>query len=70
MIDPAKPSDHLTELANAAFVKASKQVIQLARQTNTPVVVWEDGQVRHLTPDEAALRLHRDEAWAQKQSER
>jgi len=41
------------EKANAAFAKVSIRVVERARQTKTSVVVWEDGQVKHLTADEA-----------------
>jgi diaminopimelate decarboxylase len=35
----------LTEKANAAFRQAAAKVIERARQTGTPVIVWEEGQV-------------------------
>ena len=35
----------LTEKANAAFQQAATKVVERARQTGTPVIVWEDGQV-------------------------
>ena len=37
--------DSLTEKANAAFRQAAAKVIERARQTGTPVLVWEDGRV-------------------------
>ena len=37
--------DTLTEKANAAFRQAAAKVIERARQTGTPVIVWEEGQV-------------------------
>ena len=38
-------ADTLTETANAAFRQAAAKVIERARQTETPVIVWEEGQV-------------------------
>jgi len=35
----------LTEKANAAFRQAAAKVVERARQTGTPVIVWENGQV-------------------------
>ena len=34
-----------TEKANAAFRQAAAKVVERARQTGTPVIVWENGQV-------------------------
>ncbi len=41
-IETQKP---LTEKANAAFRRAAAKVVERARQTGTPVIVWERGQV-------------------------
>ena len=40
----------LTDLANAAFVEAAKEVIKRARETGTPVIVWRNGAVTKLDP--------------------
>ena len=37
--------DTLTEKANAAFRQAAAKVIERARQTGTPLIVWEEGKV-------------------------
>ena len=34
--------------ADAAFRQAAKKIIQRARQTHTPVVVWEEGHVKEI----------------------
>ncbi len=41
----AKTGNRLTEKANAAFRQAAAKVVERARQTGTPVIVWEKGQV-------------------------
>lgn len=51
MKKPAERDD-LTRLANAAFKQAARKVIQRAKETGTPVIVWQDGQVRAVDPDE------------------
>jgi hypothetical protein len=38
-------NDNLTEKANAAFRQAAAKVVERARQTGTPVIVWEEGKV-------------------------
>ena len=38
----------LSSKADAAFRLAAKKVIERARQTGTPVVVWEQGYVKEI----------------------
>jgi hypothetical protein len=47
--------DPLTKLADAAFRQAAKKVIKEAIQTNTPVIIWEDGQVKKVDPRKMKL---------------
>jgi len=47
----------LMEKANAAFRRAAVKVIERARQTGTPIVIWEDGQVVALSVEEMERRL-------------
>ena len=46
------PRDELTEKANAAFRIAAAKVVQRARLTGTPVIVWEDGRIKAIPPEE------------------
>lgn len=41
----------LTQLAEAAFLKASEEVRRKARETGTPILVWEDGRILRLSPE-------------------
>lgn len=44
-----KRSDQpLTKLADAAFEQAARKVIELAKATGTPVIVWKDAAVREV----------------------
>lgn len=45
-----KTEPSLTELADAAFLQTSRKVIERAKQTGTPVIVWEDGEIKALDP--------------------
>ncbi|MEX0712113.1 MAG: hypothetical protein WD278_07165 [Pirellulales bacterium] len=58
--------DNVRELlskAEAAFRQASLKVIQRARQTGTPVIVWKDGRIERLSSEQAELELRQaDEA--------
>jgi len=45
--------DALSAKIQLAFEAASLQVIARARAANTEVVIWRDGKIVKLTPDEA-----------------
>ena len=47
----------LAEKVQLAFVDASYRVIDRARAAKTEVVIWRDGKIVKLTPDEAAQEL-------------
>ena len=42
----------LLSKADAAFRQAAKKIIQRARQTGTPVVVWEQGHIKEIPGEE------------------
>ncbi|WP_010588412.1 hypothetical protein [Schlesneria paludicola] len=47
----SNPNDQsLTDLANAAFEQAAKKVIQRAIQTGTPVILWENDEIKNVAP--------------------
>jgi hypothetical protein len=48
----AETGNRLTEKANAAFRQAAAKVVERARQTGTPVIVWEKGQVAEHSAEE------------------
>lgn len=50
-----KSTQELTELAQAAFKQAAKKVIERARQTGTPVILWEDGKIKEVAPESIVL---------------
>ena len=43
--------------ADAAFRQAAYKVIQKAKQTGTPVVIWEDGEIKEVPPEAIELRM-------------
>jgi NCAIR mutase (PurE)-related protein len=49
----------LTKLANAAFRQAARKVIQRAKETGTPIIVWEEGQIRERTAEEMERKVSR-----------
>ena len=44
------PNQTLTEKANAAFDVASNEVLERARQTGTPLILWEAGKIQQVDP--------------------
>ena len=42
----------LTSKADAAFLQAAKEVIQKAKQTSTPVIVWEENHIKEIPVDQ------------------
>jgi hypothetical protein len=54
-----KTRDTLTEQADAAFRQAAAKVVNLARQTGTPVIVREDGRIVQKSADEAGMELRK-----------
>jgi hypothetical protein len=47
----------LTEKADAAFRQAAMKVIERARQTGTPVIIWENCRVTEHSAEELMTKL-------------
>ena len=52
-----KTDPPLTKLADAAFKKAARKVIERAERTGTPVIVWKDENVNALVPFPVSVAL-------------
>ena len=50
-----KKDTSLSAKADAAFRQAASNVVQRAKQTGTPVVVWEEGHVKEVPADQLEL---------------
>lgn len=44
----------LSDKANAAFLKASEDVVEKAKQARTDVIIWRDNRIVRLPAEEAA----------------
>jgi hypothetical protein len=53
MIDQTKTNGSMSDKADAAFEQATTKIVERARQTGTPVVVWEDDHVAEISPERA-----------------
>lgn len=49
--------DSLIAKADRAFEDACRAVIDRARQSKTEIVIWRDGEIVELSPDEATIEL-------------
>ncbi|XZE22598.1 hypothetical protein SH449x_002534 [Pirellulaceae bacterium SH449] len=49
--------DSLITKADLAFEAACRKVIDRARQSNTEIVIWRDGKIVELSPEEAKVEL-------------
>ena len=57
MIRSNAPDSWMIAKANLAFEAACRKVIDRARQSNTEIVIWRDGQIVELSPEEATAEL-------------
>jgi hypothetical protein len=55
MIEPTTTEGSLSEKADAAFERVVRKVVERARQTGTPVVMWQDEQVKLIPPEEVEV---------------
>ena len=56
-----KEQDTLSLLADAAFQQAMRKVLQKAKLANSPIVIWEDGQLKEVPPIMMESRLQEKE---------
>jgi hypothetical protein len=52
MIRPEQDHTSVTEKAQAAFLDVQQSVIERARQTHTPIIVFTDNSIQSLTAEE------------------
>ena len=49
MFDQPKTNGTLSDKAKAAFEQAAAKVVERAKQTGTPVIVWKDNRVSEVS---------------------
>ncbi|MCX7392517.1 MAG: hypothetical protein NTW75_00145 [Planctomycetales bacterium] len=52
MIRPEQDHTSVTKKAQAAFLDVQQSVIQRAKQTHTPIIVFTDNRIQSLTAEE------------------
>jgi hypothetical protein len=45
------------EEVDGAIRQAAEKILKRAKQTGTPVVIWEDGEIKEVSPEELELRM-------------
>ena len=53
----AEEESTLSWKIDAAFRQAAQKVIQRAKETGTPVIIWEDGEMKEVPPEQLELRM-------------
>lgn len=59
MPDQPKTNGTLSDKAKAAFEQAAAKVVERAKQTGTPVIIWRDDRVSEVSPDQLSNRQFR-----------
>ena len=62
MASQLKDRNSLSWQTNAAFRKTAWEVIKRAKFHGTPIVIWEDGQVKEVPAEEMEVRLRKQAA--------
>lgn len=47
----------MVEKVDGAIRQAAKKVLERAKQTGTPVVIWEDDQIKEVPPEKMEMRI-------------
>jgi hypothetical protein len=48
----------MAEKVDSAIQQAAQKVLEMAKQTHTPVVIWEHDQIKEVPPEEMEMRLN------------
>jgi hypothetical protein len=56
---PETADSSIAAKADAAFRHAATKVVQIARQTGTPIIIWDHdlGEIRSISPEEAEEQM-------------
>ncbi len=47
----------MVEKVDGAILQAADKVLERAKQTGTPVIIWEDDQIKEVPPEELELKI-------------
>ena len=55
--EPQRNMD-IVEKVDGAIRQATIRILEKAKQTHTPLVVWEDNQIKEVPPEKMEMRMH------------
>jgi hypothetical protein len=55
--EPERNMD-IVEKVDGAIRQATKKILERAKQTHTPLVIWEDDQIKEIPPEKMEMRMH------------
>ena len=57
MNNKAEKDTFMVEKVDGAIRQAANKILERAKQTGIPVVIWEDDQIKEVPPEELELRM-------------
>jgi hypothetical protein len=57
MNNKAEKNTFMVEKVDEAIRQAADKVLEKAKQTGTPVVIWEDDQIKEVPPEKLELKM-------------
>ena len=53
----AEKDNFMVEKVDGAIRQAADKVLERAKKTGTPVIIWEDDQIKEVPPEELELKM-------------
>ena len=57
MINESGIDTLMVEKVDGAIRQAAEKVLERAKQTRTPLVIWEDDQIKEVSPEKIEMRI-------------
>ena len=57
MNNKAEKETFMVEKVDGAIRQAADKVLEKAKQTGTPIIIWEDDQIKEVPPEELELKM-------------
>ena len=57
MNNKAEKETFMVEKVDGAIRQAADKVLERAKKTGTPVIIWEDDQIKEIPPEELELKM-------------
>ena len=57
MDNDSKRNANIVEKVDGAIRQAAEKILEKAKQTRTPLVIWEDDQIKEVSPEKMEIRI-------------